>query len=101
MRSRANSFIGCPGHSAHQNRQQRETGIAVEVLGTGLEVQRSLAAHQIEDVILGLDVVGAPAGQPEQVPLVPQPAGVVEQVADRDRRAEVGHLGNVLADVVI
>jgi hypothetical protein len=71
------------------------------VLVAGPKVQRALPRHQPQDVVLPHHVVRAPAGEAQQVPQVAQPAGVVQQVADGDRRAEVRHFGDVPADVVV
>jgi hypothetical protein len=55
-----------------------------------------------EHVVLGDDVrLPAPSGHLEQVPLVPAAADVMDQMAQRDRGAEVRHLGHVWPDVVV
>src|SRR5258708_2995103 len=54
-----------------------------------------------QDLFLRDDVVHAPAGEGEGLPLVAYAAGVLEKVADRDLVAVVRQLRQVLADVVL
>jgi len=60
-----------------------------------------LEGRHVEHVLGSDEVVVSPAGQPEEGPLVAQAAGVVDELANRDRYAEVGHLRDVLADIVV
>ncbi len=80
--------------------QESEAGVGVHVARAGREVQLPLAADPVEEEVLGQDVVHALARHDAQLPLVVQAAGVVEQVQDGDLGPEIGHLGQVLADVV-
>jgi hypothetical protein len=57
--------------------------------------------YKAHDVGFRDHVFQAPAGQAQQGPLVAQAAGVLDQLAYRDRCAEVLQLGQILADVVI
>ena len=82
--------------------QQREAGVAVHVFFAGLEVQRLLAHDHGHDVVVGDEVLRiAPAGQPEQRPLIAKSAGVVQQVTEGDALAEIGQFGNVFVDIVV
>jgi hypothetical protein len=93
---------GLSADALHNLRQQRISGIAVYVLLAWLEVEVLLAGDQIEDIFV-LDEIErvAPACQPQQLPLIPQPARVVDQMSDRDGHAEVRQLRNVLAHFVV
>ena len=53
-----------------------------------------------EDLFERDHVVVLPSGQPERPGPVAHPAGVMQQLIYRDGRADVGHLGDVAADVV-
>ena len=85
-----------------RDREQRVAGVAVEVLRARPEVERRLARQEIEDVALRDDVASpAPARHLQQAPLIPDPARVLREVAQRDRHAVVGELRHVAADVVV
>ncbi len=56
---------------------------------------------EVEDVGEGLRIIVAPAGQTEQSILVAKPAGVMDALADGERRERVGQLGHVLANCVV
>ncbi len=82
-------------------RQQRVARVAVEAFLTRGEVQLLLPSYQGENVALGDHIIHPPAGQSQQVPLVPQPAGVMDQVAQRDRLPEVRHFGHMPPNVIV
>ena len=65
------------------------------------EVQLALVSNQVPVALRVLHVVGLIAGDKHQLQHVAQPAGVVHEVAQRDRLAEVGDLGQVVAHVVV
>ena len=82
-------------------RQQRKAGVTVEHFLTRLEIKFGLTADHAHDLLLGDDVVDPPTRHEQQVPLVAQSAGVVDEVVDRDRHTEVVQLGQVLPDIVL
>ena len=89
-------------HALDRDGEQRVAGVAVEVLRARPEVERRLARQEIEDVTLRDDVASpAPARHLQQAPLVPNPARVLREMAQRDRHAVVGDLRHVAADVVV
>src|SRR6185295_7197838 len=85
----------------YDDRHQRVSGVGIEMLVAGFEVQRLLPGNEIEDVSFGDHIVFAPTGQLEQRPLIAKPAGMMNQMANGDPFAEVGHFGDVLAHIVI
>ena len=85
----------------HEDRQQHVAGVAVQMASAGIEVERFLTAHQIEEPSLGERPVGRPARHPEHTEVIAKSARVMDQVPDGDRLAEVGHLGNPLPNVVV
>jgi hypothetical protein len=82
-------------------RQQRVPHVGVHVLGTGREVEFALLPEELEDVVPRDHVVQPPPGQRQQLPLVAEPAGVVDQVPQRDRVPEVGDLRHPPPHVVV
>ena len=80
------------GHAADRLRRLREEGVAhvrVEVLRAGHEVEFALARHEAQDLLRRDDVVEAPAGDAEQLPLVPDPARVVDHPTHSDGMLEL------------
>lgn len=92
---------GFPGDPFDDQAEQRVAGVAVIELGSGHEIQAVLALHQPHDVLFGDHVLHAPSGHGQQVPLVAQPAGVVEQLANPDDMTEVRQFRQVAAHVVV
>ncbi len=90
-----------PRGARDDNRQQHVAGVAVQEFRARLEVERALAPDQIEQATVGQRTVGGPAGEGEQAEVVAQAAGVVQQMAERDRPAEVRHLRHVRSHVVV
>ena len=90
-----------PGHALDDHRRQRVPHVAVEVPIAGREIQIPLPAGEAENVVVGNDVVHPPAGERQQAPLIAQAARVQQQVSDGNRLAEVVHLGQMLADVIV
>ena len=89
-------------HSLHHHAQQGEGGVVVEELVARLEVQLLVAAHQLEDLVHRVDRAGGGAARQRQHrPLAAQAARVVQEVADEDRRPEVGELRHVLPHRVV
>ena len=80
------------GHAAGRLRRLCEEGVAhvrVEVLRAGLEVEFALARHEAQDLLGRDDVVEAPSGDAEQLPLVPDPARVVDHLTHGDGMLEL------------
>ncbi len=93
---------GLPANPLADQRQQDIVGVDVQVFVAGVVVQRSLRFEQPIDILCGGRIGIAPFGQRQQLgEAAPQPAGVVDQVADGDRLAKVVHLGQVLAEIVV
>ncbi len=78
-----------------------EPAITIEVFFSRFEIQFRLFAHDPHDLRQRDYIIHSPAGHGEQVPLVAETAGVMDEMIDRDRSSEVVHLGKVLADVVV
>jgi hypothetical protein len=90
-----------PRRPFHDERGEKEAGVAVGELGAGLKVRRVLPADDIERLRRRRDVFHLPAAQCHQRDVVAQPAGVRQQVPDRDGRAVPGQLRKVLPHVVV
>ena len=89
-------------HARHDDAEQRERGVVVEVLVARLEVQLRVAADEFEDLVDGVHGLRRrPAGERQHRPLAAQAARVVQEVLDRDGRPEVRQLGHVLAHRVL
>ena len=82
---------------ANHLRQQGVAAVAVQLLFTGDEIELSLTPQHHQDIFLGDHVVQAPARQGQQVPLIPQPARVIQEMPQGDRFAEIVDLGQVLS----
>ena len=81
--------------------QQGVAGVRVQVFSAWHEVECLLTIGEVEDGFFRDHVVHVIAGHCQQVELVAQAAGVMDQVADGDGFAVVGQFGHVLADVVV
>ena len=93
---------GHPAHAVHDHCEQVVAGVAVRVFMAGLEVERALAAHDVEHVRVPVRARTAPpAGDRRHRAPVAHPAGVGHEAAQGDRRAVVAHLRDVRAHVVI
>jgi hypothetical protein len=90
-----------PRDALHDQGEQGVGRVRINDLGAGFEVEASLSRQCPEYVGLGVEVVSTPPRQIEDLALLAQAAGVVDQVRDRDRPTVVGNLRQVLADVVI
>ncbi len=77
-------------HALDDEGHERVACIAVEILRPWLEVQLLLLTHQFEHVFGLDDVIHAPAGSDQQLPLVAQAADVVDEVTYRYGFTEVG-----------
>src|SRR5690349_9023467 len=87
--------------AAHDHRQEKEAGIAVEVLGAGLEVRGLLAREDGEGITIAGDRLFLNPAPAQQVYVVPEPAGVVQQVPDGDRSRVARNLREVFLDLVV
>src|SRR5439155_2743474 len=77
----------------HDDAEQGETGIAINILGARLEVERGLPGHDIEDIGFSNAILLEPAAwKGEQWPLIAQPAGVGEQMSKGDWCPVIGNL---------
>ena len=82
--------------------EQVVVAVAVEIMAAGREVQFLLARDDVQHVlIVGGAAVARPALDRGDRTPVAQAAGVVQQVADRDRGAVIGHFRHDLADVIV
>ena len=82
--------------------KQREAGVGIEEFRARLEVEVFLAGHHRQNIGVGDQVERvAPAGNRQQLPLIAQTAGVVQEVTERDRRAEIRQLGHVFAHGIV
>ena len=90
------------GHPLDDDGEQGKAGIAVDVLRARCEVERLLPGHDVHDIRFGNPVLfEAPARKSDQFPLIAQPAGVCQQVADGYRCPVVGNLCDVFPDVIV
>ncbi len=85
----------------HDQAQQDIVGVAVHPLRTGREVELALAADSVQQVLSVHDVFVAPAREVQQHLGIAQTAGLVDEVSDRDRLAEVRKLRHVPVNVVV
>jgi hypothetical protein len=94
-----------PARALHDDAEEEEAGVAVEVLLAGREVDALLPRDDVERVLLRGPVLLLHPRELHRDQVVPQAARVVEEMADRDRLS--GHLAVVrnlrqpLADVVV
>ncbi len=89
-------------HTLHDEREQPVARVVVVPLGAGRVLQLGLTLHDADDVVAVDVVLGEKqARHRKHREIVAVAARVREQVAERDRFAEVGKLGDVLADIVI
>ena len=90
------------GDAAHQDGRQIVAAVGVRILGAGRVIEGALAAQDIQHVRVGVGARGArPAGDGFHAAPVAQSAGVVEQVADGERRAVVRQLGEIFARGIV
>ena len=101
MRAFAKCGERLAAHALHDNREEEVPGIRVAPLGPRREVERLLVRDRPEAVVVVREVGVVEAVDREEPRVVPQAARVVEQVTQRDGPAVDGHLGDVLADVVV
>src|ERR1041384_2799209 len=90
-----------PAHPLHQNGEQEEAGVAVENLGARLEVGGLLADQNGERIAVvghGLFFDAAPL---QEVDVVPETAGVVQQMPDGDRLRVARDFRQELLDLVV
>ncbi len=86
----------------HDHRKQRVPRVAIDVLGARCEVEALLARRDVQNVRIGDAIfLEAAARQPEQRPLIAQPAGVRQQMTNRYGRAVVRYLRQILPDVIV
>ncbi len=85
----------------HDLGEQEEARVAVEVLVSGLEVQRFLPDDGVERVLAGGHVLPVDPTEIEELQVITQAAGVLHQVPDGDRGPVPGNLGNVLPHLVV
>ena len=91
-----------PGGALHDLGHEHVTGIAVQVLGARRKVELSLTGDQPQHVLVAQDVLVRCAREAHQGEIVPHAAGMMDEVADRDRAlCVVGELGNVSAHRVV
>ena len=89
-------------HALDDDREQRISGVAVEVAAARREMHGRLPREQVEHVPLGDDVpFPAPPRHLQQAPLIANPARVVREMTERDGLAEIGKLRHVAPDVVV
>jgi hypothetical protein len=85
-----------------ENRGQVVAGVAVRPVRARCEIQRPLAADDVEHVRVCVGTGRSrPAGDALDAAPVAQAAGVVQQVANCERDSVVGHFGDVLADGIV
>ncbi len=90
-----------PGRALDDHRQQRVAGVAVQKFVARREVEILLTAHEIDELRLGEQPVARPPRQCEKCEVVAQPARVMEQLPQRDRRAERRDLRHPPANPVV
>ena len=71
------------------------------MLRVGLEVELLLPSHQSGHVVRGEHVVRSPPGDAQELPLITDAAGVMAQLAERDRSSQVGHVVQVRLYLVV
>ncbi len=89
------------GRAFDDHRQQRVAGVAVQEFVARREVEILLPAHEVDELRLGEEPVARPSRQCEKCEVVSQPARVMEQLAQRDRRAERRDLRHPAANPVV
>src|SRR6185437_2252559 len=90
-----------PGDALNDNREQKVVGVGVLVLGSAREVEPPLPYYGRERLLVGGCLFESVAGQIEQVGVVAQTARVPRQFVQRERRAVVRQLRDVLVNVVV
>ncbi len=91
---------GFSGHSLDNHGKQEVPGVRVLVLGARGEVEMPLGDDAGERLRIGGRLLERVPREHEKPCVVSQPARMVHQIVDRDRRAVVGHLGDVFPDVI-
>ena len=84
----------------HEEGEQKVAGIVIQEFSAGLVVQRLLPMNQPEHVGLRLDIRDAPSRHVEEIPVVAETGGVVQQLAYRDGLSKLRNLRNVASDIV-
>ena len=92
---------GLAARSFHDDREEEEAGVAVEELRAGLEVRRLLPGEDVECVPVIGHRLFPDAAPLQEIDVVAEPAGVMQQVADRDRPEIARDFGEILLDLVV
>src|ERR1043166_5730525 len=88
-----------PRRAAHDDTEQRVAGVVVQKLRAGREVEGPLARDQVEQRGFGEQLIRTPAGDSEERVVVPQSAGMVQELLDGDW-TESRNLRDPFSDVV-
>ena len=82
--------------------QQRVAGVAVRMLITRFEIQLLHPRNQVQNVVITDHVFAQPpAGHYQQIPLVTQPAGVMQQMPNGDWLIEFAEFCDVFLHFVV
>ena len=93
---------GLSGHPLHEHRLEVVSGVRVGVVAARLVVEGALAARDVERVLVRVyPGRPRPAVDAGDRPPVAESARVMDEHPHRDGLAVVGHLGEVLPDVVV
>src|SRR5205823_4984449 len=84
----------------HDNRQEKESRVAVKPLAARFEVQILLANNHAECVFVGGDAINVDAGEFKQREIIAKAARVVQQIQECDLVAVIGQFWNVFVNVV-
>src|ERR1700720_1491346 len=82
-------------------RKQEKSGVAVEKVAAGSEVEGLLPDDQRERVGVGGHAGGIDSGELHQAEVIAQAAGVIQQLQDGDFLSVGRQLGNVLPNVIV
>src|SRR5713226_226986 len=81
--------------------EQEKSGVAVEPVAAGSEIEGLLAGNQRQRVGVSGHAVGINSGKLHQAQVVAQAAGVIQQMQNGNFLAVGRQLGNVLPDVIV
>jgi len=89
------------GYRANDFSHYGITAVGVTILFTGPEIERPLLTEEFDDMFLGDHIFQSGARNNHKLPLIPDAAGMVQKVSDRDFCMHIGEPGQVFPNVVI
>src|ERR1700676_602517 len=99
--SRGKIMEGLSAHTPDNYGKQKKTGVAIEPIRTGIEVQSLLTSDQRKRFVICGDVVYIDSGKVEERKVVAKAAGVIEQMQNSDFLAVVGKFRKIFTNVIM